>query len=205
MATKSEFSVVGLVHKVCLSAEKQGYTPDLLNALAEDPNLFTQLLEVQRGNAEIKPFDFWRTVEDLAIPIPALGRLEFKSLKKQFDWIKRIEADTSPTEAVVLRLGTVLRLDEGSVNNTEYERRRTMRHDFLLGYQQAAWLVEHQDEFPAFMALLGKIYIDFPGLVVVGADGYRHFPYLCRLGGRWCLFWGWAGSGLVRGGRVASK
>lgn len=55
--TKSEFSVVGLAHKVCLAAEAQGYNPELLNALAEHPSLFRQLLEVQQGRANIVPFE----------------------------------------------------------------------------------------------------------------------------------------------------
>lgn len=55
MTTKSAFSVVGLAHKVCLSAEEQGYTPELLNALAEAPDLFQQLLQVQLGHASITP------------------------------------------------------------------------------------------------------------------------------------------------------
>lgn len=53
MTTRSAFSVVGLAHKVCLSAEAQGYTPELLNALAEHPVLFQQLLQVQHGYATI--------------------------------------------------------------------------------------------------------------------------------------------------------
>lgn len=53
MTTKSAFSAVGLAHKVCLSAEEQGYTPELLNVLAETPDLFRQLLQVQRGYASI--------------------------------------------------------------------------------------------------------------------------------------------------------
>lgn len=51
MKTKSAFSAVGLAHKVCLSAEGQGYTPELLNALAEHPDLFRQFRQVQLGRA----------------------------------------------------------------------------------------------------------------------------------------------------------
>jgi hypothetical protein len=57
MSTKSAFSVVGLAHKVCLAAEEQGYTPELLNTLAEDPALFRKMLYVQRGYAEVKAGD----------------------------------------------------------------------------------------------------------------------------------------------------
>jgi hypothetical protein len=55
MPTKSAFSVVGLAHKVCSAAEAQGYTPELLNALAEHPTLLGELRKVQLGLSEIKP------------------------------------------------------------------------------------------------------------------------------------------------------
>jgi hypothetical protein len=55
MATKSAFSSVGLAHKLCLAAEGQGYTPELLNALAEHQTLLGELRKVQLGLSEIKP------------------------------------------------------------------------------------------------------------------------------------------------------
>lgn len=55
MSTKSAFSAVGLAHKVCLAAEEQGYTPELLNTLAEHPTLLGELRKVQLGLSEIKP------------------------------------------------------------------------------------------------------------------------------------------------------
>lgn len=58
MTMKSAFSAVGLAHKVCLSAEAQGYTPELLNTLAEHPDLFQQLLQVQRGYATITMMEY---------------------------------------------------------------------------------------------------------------------------------------------------
>jgi hypothetical protein len=57
MSAKSAFSVVGLVHKVCLAAEEQGYTPELLNTLAEHPTLFRNMLQVQLGYAEVKALE----------------------------------------------------------------------------------------------------------------------------------------------------
>ena len=54
MPTKSAFSAVGLAHKVCLAAEEQGWTPERLNALAENSTLFSQMLQVQLGFAEVK-------------------------------------------------------------------------------------------------------------------------------------------------------
>ena len=57
MSTKSEFSIVGLAHKICLAAEAQGYTPKLFNDLAEHPTLFSQILQVQLGYAEVKEIE----------------------------------------------------------------------------------------------------------------------------------------------------
>ncbi|MDO8556974.1 MAG: hypothetical protein Q7R98_00735 [Candidatus Jorgensenbacteria bacterium] len=54
MSAKSEFSVVGLAHKLLLTAEEQGYTPELLNNLAEHPTLFHDMLQVQLGHSDIK-------------------------------------------------------------------------------------------------------------------------------------------------------
>src|SRR3989338_6119858 len=54
MSAKSAFSAVGLAHKVCLAAEEQGYTPELLNILAEHPTLLGELRKVQLGLSEIK-------------------------------------------------------------------------------------------------------------------------------------------------------
>ncbi len=144
---------------------------------------------------------FFRKMEDVAIQIPALPRPTIAEIQAKFSWIKSIERDNSPTEAVTLSLGTVLRPDEGSVGGVEYERRIISLP--TLGYQQAVWLVDHQDEFPEFMALLGKVYIDFPGLVVVRENGDRDVPYLDQGGKRWYLHWDWLGHGQRSDGRVA--
>lgn len=55
MAAKSAFSIVGLAHKLCLALEAQGFTPELLNALAENTSLLGDLRRVQLGLSEIKP------------------------------------------------------------------------------------------------------------------------------------------------------
>lgn len=147
--------------------------------------------------------DFFRETGEVAIQIPALPRPTIEQLQEKFSWIKSIERDTSPVEAIVLNLGTVLYPNEERIDDTEYERRIAPKIAVSLGYQHARWLAEHQDAFPDFMALLGKIYIDFPGLVVVRAVGYRYFPRLSWGGRRWALYWGWVGDGLDRYGRVA--
>ena len=169
------------------------------------------ILDAKRAGAEATAFvlngfrvqmiDFFRETGEFTVTIPALARPALAQLQ-EFG-IKKIERDISPTKAVTLKLGTVLRPDEERINGAEYERRIAPMLDTCLGYQQAAWLVEHQDESPEFTALLGKVYIDFPGLVVADADGHRHFPYLVRRGKRWFLSWGWVGYALDRGGRVA--
>ena len=85
---------------------------------------------------------------------------------------------------MVFNLATVLRdAAEGSINRPEYERRLASSLSKLLGYQQLAWLVEHQDKYPVFMDLLGKIYVDFSGLVVVDEDGDRASRVAIRTAG----------------------
>jgi hypothetical protein len=148
--------------------------------------------------------DDFRQMEKIAIQIPALSRPTIEELQAQYSWIKSIERDNSPTEAVKLSLATVLRSDETeSISGVEYERRLIGKLDLILGYQQAKWLVEHQDGFPDFMALLGKIYIDFSGLIVVNVDGLRYFPYLSQSVKRWYLHWDWFSSDFNPNVRVA--
>lgn len=144
-----------------------------------------------------------RVTNELTLQIPALAPPTLKELQSKWDWIESIERDSSPTKAVTLKLATILRVSEGSVNGDEYEKRIARKLDLILGYQQAVWLVEHQDEFPEFMALLGKVYIDFSGLVVVRSGGYRNFPYLIQSGERWYLGWRWVGRGFGSDERVA--
>lgn len=146
----------------------------------------------------------------VAISIPALPRPTLAELRKKYPWIreeKGIERDTSPIEASILQLGTVLEnnKNEDYIDGVEYWRRlKSMRG--LMGYQHALWLLEHQDEYPP--DLFGEnISIDFPGLIVVGSDDCRNFPFLvgARNGKRWFLSWSVmeAYEGLGRGGRIA--
>lgn len=135
------------------------------------------------------------------ITIPKLKKPTLKKLQREYSWIRSIESDTSPEEEVTLDLISVLKKEESYISKGVYEERiRTLPS---LGYSQATWLAEHQDEFPEFMALLGKVYIDFSGLVVLNADGRRALPCLSRRGERWGLYWGWLGLDFNRYGRVA--
>jgi hypothetical protein len=149
--------------------------------------------------------NFFRETGELVIQIPALPRPTLSNLQVKRSWIKSIERDISPTEPVTLVLATVLRESEGSINGAEYERRLTPKRDVLLGYQHRQWLLEHQAESPALMALLGKVYIDFPGLVVVGDNCRRFVPNTFQRGDRWGAYWHWLGLDLCQNSRVSSS
>ena len=147
--------------------------------------------------------DSFNTIEPLSISIPALPRPTLEELQKRFSWIKSIERDTSPTEAIILNLATVLRPSDDRISGKEYEARINLKLDLILGYQQALWLVKNQDKFPKFMRLLGKIYIDFSGLIVVNENGCRSILYLSQDGRRWCLNSCWLDNPFTRTERVA--
>lgn len=185
--------------------ERNGWTPGDVKRLSVGTTL-ADVLQVLRGNAEIKYCETFRETGEFTLQIPALPRSTFEEIQKRFPGIKAIEGvDHSPTEAVTLKLVTVLREGESSIGGTEYERRIAPHQDIILGYQQAVWLEEHQDEFPEFMALLGKVYIDFSGLVVVDDGGYRGVFCLSQGGGRWHVGDGWLSGDFFRRGRVASS
>ncbi len=147
--------------------------------------------------------DFFRETGELTIEIPALPRPTFEELQAKFPRIKKIERDTSPTGPVTMKFGTVLRPGEKRINGAEYERRLTPKIDIVLGYQHWNWVFEHQSEYPDLMALLGKIYIDFPGIIVVLGDGGRSCPCLFQGGGRFGQGWDWFDNVLGRSGRIA--
>ena len=139
--------------------------------------------------------------EKLNITIPALPRPTLKELQEKWPWIQSIESDRSPEEAVTLELDTVLKKGENYISGMEYERR--IKDIPVLGYQQALWLFEHQDKYPKFKKLCGKIYIDFLGLMVLHGDGYRYFPCLVGFGERWYLHWRWLDDGFTSDDRLA--
>lgn len=168
-------------------------------------SLVDPIFALAKVNEVIAAAEPIRFTDELILRIPALPRPTIEELQGKFPWIRSVERDTSPTEAITLRLGTVLRGGEGTIGGGEYERRLAPKQDILLGYQQAVWLLESQDQLPELMAMaiLGKVYIDLPGLVVAGAGGLRSLPYLRRDGGRWRLRWNWLGYGFSSDGRIA--
>ena len=167
-------------------------------ALGKQHTLFLQVgCQVQIG-------EYFRETGEISIQLPALKRPTLKELQSDNDWIKSIERDMSTEEPVTLTLATVLVPDDGSsIDGKEYEKRIALKHDVLLGFQHREWLLEHQAEFPEFMALLGKYYIDFPGLVVVDRGGGRGVPD-CGLGGScWDGYWDWLSYDFNSRGRIA--
>jgi len=165
-----------------------------------------EFIELILNGFRLQVGGYFRETGEFTIQIPALPQPTLAELRAKFPWIKEeggIECEASPTEAIALKLGTVLRPNETSINGPEYEQRLAPKSGLLLGYQHAQWFVKHQDEFPELTALLRKVYIDFPGLVVVSEDGHRFFPYLSQVVARWGVRWLWLAGGFRPGGRVA--
>ncbi len=82
----SEFSIVGLAHKFLLAAEEQGYTPAMINELAENKELLKNFFEVQSGRFEIKPKEHTWHEQD--------GLIRFSVISDGTtgpEWIKRLE------------------------------------------------------------------------------------------------------------------
>lgn len=142
----------------------------------------------------------------LAEPIrfPALARPTIAELQAKYPGIREIVGeDTSPTGEVVLDLGTVLTADETDIDGATYATRREPLEGLTLGIQHALWIVEKQDELPAwFKALRGQVCIDFPGIVVLNAANSRFFPVI-ESGSRWHLNWHWAAGHFSDHGRIA--
>jgi len=168
------------------------------------PEAGQEFMRFLRNGARVQVGDFFRSTGELTLQLPALPRPTLETLQGKYSWIKSIEGDNSPTEATKLELGTVFYPDEkSSINGTEYEYR--LGSAPYLGFQHACWLVDHQDELDLapFKALLGKVYIDFPGLKVVSSGGRRLVPYLSSDDERWYVNFFWLGGVFSGLGRVA--
>ncbi len=209
MNTKSK-KFVGMLASLRkkLPADAVGaFDDNLAQQIYDDEEAGQEFMLFLQNGARVQIDDFFRSTGKLTLTLqlPALPRLTLETLQEEYSWINDIECDNSPTEAMTLELGTVLRHDERSsiINDIEYERRLGAGSYF--GFQQACWFVDHQDELElvAFKALCGKIYIDFPGLKVVDSVGSRYIPYLGSGVGRWCLSFRWLGLGFRGDGRVA--
>src|SRR3990167_1435668 len=99
------------------------------------------------------------------ITIPKLKKITLKELRKEWIWIKSIEVDNSPIQKVSAEFITVLKDGENYINSEAYAKR--IKGLPVLGLSQAKWLVDNQDKLPELKDLLGKVYIDFLGTVVL--------------------------------------
>jgi hypothetical protein len=133
--------------------------------------------------------------QELAIEIPALPRPALRGFRRDNRWIKSIARDNSPEGKVTLIVRSPLESGEKRIDGMEYERRLAMWPDPLLGFQHYCWILRHQMKFPSLMILLGKIYIDFPGIVVLDGNGDRRIPCCLQSGTRWSGDWNYVEAG----------
>lgn len=185
---------------------KSGTRDDIALVCEERPDLIAsfadQIIETA-GHLRSDKESFRLTDPEIVIQIPALPRPTLAELQEKYSWICSIEQDDSPIEAVTLRLATMLKSTEHSINGPTYEWRLAPLRGRVLGYQQWQWVLANQEQFPALMVLLGKIYIDFSGIIVVNSDSDRGFPYADQDGERWGEDWDWIGGVLNEDGRLA--
>ena len=176
-----------------------GTDEDIALVLEERPDLFAgfggQVVEtarIIRGDR-----DCFRLMDEaVVIEIPALKRPTLAEVQASWSHIKKIERDDSLEGPVTLRLATVRKSTEPSVDGPTYERRTQKLRDEgkLFGFQQRQWLIANQDNEKAIPdpkvrvalnALIGQVYVDFSGLIVVGASGSRCIPDASSFGERW--------------------
>jgi hypothetical protein len=174
-----------------------GTRDDIKLVLEEDPgfvkSLGNQLLEhakiIRIGRGRFRILE-----PEVAIEMPALKRPTLEELKKNWSGVHSIRRDDSTEEPVTLRLVTVLRTNESSISGEIYVRRlaQLQKKKKLLGFQHCEWLLKNQLAHPALMALLTKIYIDFPGIVIENSSGRLEIPYVrqyrSRFSSDWCGF-----------------
>ena len=179
---------------ILIQNEAPGFMDQIASQIVERANLI-------RGDREC----FRLMHDDVVIEIPALKRPTLEQIKKSWNYIEKIERDDSTEEPVTLRLATVLRSSESFIDGGTYELRLTVHRDQgrLLGFQHRQYLLDVQQQHPALMALLGNVYIDFPGIIVERRGGRRCVPVVNFDGKRFVDGWGWVGSVFDGNGRVA--
>lgn len=186
MTTKAAFSVVGLAHKVCLSAEEQGYTPELLNTLAESPDLFRQLLQVQRGYSVITAVE--HIIDCDADPfVPSGWKVEEHQKGGQFKF-----------DATQVELYLSAKQKVGSIGGKDLREELTGK--LVLNANVLDCLLAHPHLIPE--SWKGKA-VFFWGTVYRYSGGSLCVRYLYWDGGRWSWSARWLGNGWG-GGRPAA-
>ena len=187
MPTKSAFSVVGLAHKLFLAAEAEGYTPEMLNALAESPSLLAGMRSVQLGLANIKPIlhaidcdspvfipDGWSVLPD-EDDDPNKCQLPNR-VKGVFTW--------DPTSAK-LYLPKKQQGDKRIVGN---DLRKELKSQPVLPANILDYLLANPHLIPE--EYKGKA-IFFWGTIYRSSDGHLCVRYLYWHGGRWLWSFSW--------------
>lgn len=174
MATKSAFSIVGLAHKLCLSAEALGYTPELLNTLAEHPTLFGDLLQVQLGHAEVKMLE--RLIDCDADPfLPNSWKVEEHQKGGLFKW------DSAQVN---------LFLSESQRKGVQgsHELRKELAGKPVLNANVLDYLLAHPHLIPEEWK---KLFVFFWGTIYRDSVGGLCVRYLCWHGDWWHWDYHW--------------
>ncbi len=198
-------------------SELGGTEDDLAVVREEDPDIFDFCAKevmgrVRRIHGDRDCFSF--TDDAVVFKIPALKRPSLADVKASWDGIRSIECDDSTEGEVTVRLATVLKSDEPQIVGGDYERRlmKLRGEGGLLGFQHWKWFLANWDKPEAILddkvraalkSLIGNVYIDFPGIIVVRAGGGRGIPYAFDGGERWHGYWCWVSDAFRRYGRVA--
>jgi hypothetical protein len=112
----------GGTHKdIALVYEQQ---PDLLDSFADEIILGAKAVRDDQGCFSLGN-------DEVVIYMPALARPTLEEIQKRFSSVQRIGRDDSPTEEVTLRLATVLKPKESSINHRTYERRLVPLRDIV--------------------------------------------------------------------------
>lgn len=176
--------------------EQKGTDGDILFVQLEAPDFMNDIARqlVECADTLRSGRNFFRIMhDDVVIQIPALKRPTLKRVQESWSNIEKIERDNSTEEAVTLRLATVLKCARSSIDAEIYERRLLplRNQGRLLGFQHRQYLLKVQRKYPTLMMLLGEIYIDFPGIIVVQRDGHRGVPCVNFGGSLFMDDWHW--------------
>jgi hypothetical protein len=178
-------SLFGLFDRKSKSGNNKGDAMGIMSGLGKIISLFPN----RHGLPAMRDF-LCGTNDEISIKIPALPRPTLVDFRGDYPYISTIVRDFSPRGPVTFRLATVLNKGELSVGGPEYQRRLVMSDlRRVLGFQQLAWMIAHQDDYPVFLSFLGEFSIDGSALTVIDENGVENTPYICKNNGtgRWVL------------------